>query len=170
MFVRTERLLLRPGWPEDAAELAGAIGQRSVVAMLAQAPWPYALADAEAYLALPSPAHDPRFTIIARDAPRPRLIGGIGIGAFAGEPHELGYWLTPDAWGCGYATEAGRAVLDLARESLRLKRLTAGHFTDNPASGAVLRKLGFQPLGRTEPRYSRGRDAAVPCVLMALAL
>ena len=27
--------------------------------------------------------------------------------------HELGYWLTPDVWGRGYATEAGRAVVQV---------------------------------------------------------
>ena len=41
MFLRTQRLFLRPAWPEDAAEIARAIGHEPVVRMLARVPWPY---------------------------------------------------------------------------------------------------------------------------------
>ena len=51
MFARTERLLLRPGWSEDAAALLQAISDERIVRNLATAPWPYSLADAEAFLA-----------------------------------------------------------------------------------------------------------------------
>jgi RimJ/RimL family protein N-acetyltransferase len=68
------------------------------------------------------------------------------------------------------ATEAGRAVIDFARESLRVRRLNAGHFLDNPASGRVLEKLGFAPTGAVTPRYSAGRREAAPCRLFALDL
>ena len=44
MFARTERLLLRPGWAEDAPALARAIADEQVVRNLATAPWPYRLA------------------------------------------------------------------------------------------------------------------------------
>ena len=40
MFARTERLLLRPGWAEDAPALARAIADEQVVRNLATAPWP----------------------------------------------------------------------------------------------------------------------------------
>ncbi len=43
MFARTERLLLRPGWLEDAPALARAIGEEAVVRNLARAPWPYGM-------------------------------------------------------------------------------------------------------------------------------
>ncbi len=42
-------------------------------------------------------------------------------------------------------------------DALRLPRLTAGHFVDNPASGRVLAKLGFRATGDTVRRYSAGR-------------
>ena len=44
MFARTTRLLLRPGWAEDAEALAQAIGDEMIVRNLSTAPWPYALA------------------------------------------------------------------------------------------------------------------------------
>ena len=61
-------------------------------------------------------------------------------------------------------------MLDIARHALGLKRLSSGHFVDNPASGRVLRKLGFRPTGRTATRYSAGRGADVPCALFSLDL
>ena len=51
MFARTERLLLRPAWSEDAAALAAAIGDEAIVRNLATAPWPYALEHAESFIA-----------------------------------------------------------------------------------------------------------------------
>lgn len=169
MFALTPRLTLRPGWPEDAPALAAAIGHASVVRNLARAPWPYDEGDAAAFLALPRSAHEPRFLIFERTGGRPRLIGGIAIDPCA-DGHELGYWLTPDVWGRGYATEAGRAVIDMARYAMGLTRLNAGHFLDNPASGGVLAKLGFRATGQTIVRDSIGRGEAVPCALFALDL
>ncbi|MET1112460.1 MAG: GNAT family protein, partial [Allosphingosinicella sp.] len=51
-----------------------------------------------------------------------------------------------------------------------LRRLDAGHFLDNPASGRVLEKLGFEPTGRIVPYYSAGRGEAAPCRLFRLEL
>ena len=63
--------------------------------------------------------------------------------------------------GKGFATEAGRALIEIAR-TLKLPRLEGSHFVDNPASGRVLEKLGFVPTGLSATRYScaRGTDAA----------
>ncbi|HVF94950.1 MAG TPA: GNAT family N-acetyltransferase [Sphingomonas sp.] len=167
MFARTKRLTLRPGWPEDAPALAAAIAHESVVTRLARVPWPYTEADAAAFLAQPHAPHETVLMICAHEGGAPRLVGTIGIHA-QGAVHEFGYWLTPDAWGRGYATEAGRAVIDIARRALPVVRLEAGYFADNPASGNVLRKLGFRDTGRRERRPSRARGALVDAVVMEL--
>jgi RimJ/RimL family protein N-acetyltransferase len=153
MFAITERLLLRPGWGEDAPALSRAIGDEAVVRNLARAPWPYALGDAEQFLGLPQTPGRPRFLIFLRDANE--LVGGIGLD---GEDEvELGYWIARAHWGKGIATEAGRAVVDLADASLRLPKLKASHAIDNPASGRVLGKIGFRPTGAFADLYSQGR-------------
>lgn len=166
MFARTKRLTLRPGWPEDAPALSRAIGHEAVVRNLSRAPWPYALGDAEAFLALPRGADEPRFQIVAHDGFR--IIGGIGLLRDGGAA-ELGYWLSPSHWGRGYATEAGRAVLDIARHALGLRSVIARHHVDNPASGRVLRKLGFRETGRAMLE-SLARGGAAECVTYALDL
>jgi RimJ/RimL family protein N-acetyltransferase len=144
MFAVTERLLLRPGWIEDAPELAAAIGDKEIARNLTRVPWPYAETDATEFLTLPADPMRPRFLICLRDGNR--LVGGIGL---SGDIEtELGYWIARDHWGRGYATEAGRAVLALADGSLRLPRIRARRMLDNVRSANVLRKLGFQPTGK----------------------
>ncbi len=162
MFARTERLLLRPGWLEDAAELQAMIGDEAVVRNLVRVPWPYALDDAKAFLSQPQGPHEPRFLISLRTGGAARIIGGAGIADLDGAPN-LGYWIARPYWGLGFATEAARAVIGIAR-AMSLPRLSAAHFADNRASGAVLRKLGFQPTGRITNRYSIARGSEVATV------
>jgi RimJ/RimL family protein N-acetyltransferase len=170
MFARTERLLLRPGWTQDAAALFEAIADESIVRNLASAPWPYAMADAESFLATDRDPDTPAVLIFRRTGGAPQLVGTIGIGRRPGGERELGYFIARPFWGRGYATEAGRAMIAFARDSLRLARLNAGYFTDNSASGRVLEKLGFTPTGVIVPRYSAGRREAAPCRLLELQL
>jgi RimJ/RimL family protein N-acetyltransferase len=170
MFARTERLLLRPGWREDAPALFRAIADERVVRNLATAPWPYRLEDAEAFLSADRRPWEPSMLIFRRTDAAPELIGTIGVGRRLSGEVELGYWIARRFWNRGYATEAGKAVVHAARHALRLPRLGAGHFVDNPASGRVLQKLGFRPTGATRPRYSAGRRAEAQCREFVLEL
>jgi RimJ/RimL family protein N-acetyltransferase len=170
MFVRTERLLLRPGWSQDAPALFEAIADERVVRNLATAPWPYRPEDAQAWLATERKASEPALLIFRCTHGAPELIGGLGFGRLPTGEIEFGYWIAREHWGRGYATEAGRAVLATARHGLGLKRLDARHFLDNPASGRVLEKLGFRPTGRIAPFYSAGRGEMAPCRLFELEL
>ncbi|WP_200913135.1 GNAT family N-acetyltransferase [Sphingomonas sp. Leaf10] len=169
MFDRTERLTLRPGWIEDAPALLAAMGHESVIRNLSRAPWPYTLADAEAFIAGWQGDPGPTFLIFAHDNGRCDLVGGIGIGPLGDVPHMMGYWLTPSAWGRGYAVEAGRAALDVAA-TLGIGRVVAGHYIDNPASGAVLRRLGFVATGTRSSIHSRGRGMEVETIDYAIDL
>lgn len=57
---------------------------------------------------------------------------------------DLGYWVDPDHWGQGIATEAARAACGFAFQHLGLQLLTACHAVRNEASGRVMRKIGFR--------------------------
>ena len=63
---------------------------------------------------------------------------------------ELAFELLRAAHGCGYATEAGRAVVTWVSEA-GYRRLWAGVRDWNVASRRVLEKLGFRETGRVEP-------------------
>ncbi len=166
MFARTERLLLRPVWNEDAAALTKAICDEAIVRNLANAPWPYTMADARAFIAIDHHERTPNFMIIRRTNGLSELIGSCGL-AYYEDGIEIGYWIARQHWGLGYASEAARAVLEIAH-SLGHKQICAGYFADNPASGHVLRKLGFLKTGALTSRYSKGR--AGPAAMIAMRI
>jgi len=160
MFIRSERLFLRPAWPDDCKDLFAAIADEAIVRNLARAPWPYGPDDARAFVSQPRPRLLPGFVITRPGACGAELIGGIGLHQDAGQV-ELGYWIARRHWGRGYATEAVHAMLRLA-EVLGHRRIGAFHFADNPASGKVLLKAGFRPTGDNRPRFSAGRGELAP--------
>jgi RimJ/RimL family protein N-acetyltransferase len=59
--------------------------------------------------------------------------------------------------------------LSLAR-TLGHRRIVAYHSLDNPASGRVLRKVGFCPTGEIGLRRSRARGMEIPVALHAIDL
>ncbi|RKE16995.1 GNAT family N-acetyltransferase [Streptomyces sp. TLI_171] len=58
-----------------------------------------------------------------------------------------GSWLTLPHHGRGLGTEARSAVLHLAFAGLHAEDATSASYTDNPASIAVSRRLGYRPDG-----------------------
>lgn len=163
MFARTERLLLRPSWPEDAGPLFRAIADEGIVRNLARAPWPYSLEDAVRFVGGEQQDLFPSFILYQRTSGAPVIVGACGLSQ-QGDATEMGYWIARPYWGQGFASEAGRAVIEIAR-TIGHKKLVAAHFVDNPASGAVLRKLGFRATGKREQRFSAGRGDAATSML-----
>lgn len=106
--------------------------------------------------------------IVAHDGTEPRLVGGIGLERDR-EDATLGYWLTPSAWGRGYATEAAAMMLEIARHALGVRRVEATHHLDDPASRRVLEKLGFAEL-RRETQASLAQGRAVECAVLGRGL
>ena len=168
MFIRTQRLFLRPGWVEDAPALARAIAHESVVRMLARAPWPYREDDAAAFLAAP---RDPRLPSLLVTLPGEtgRIVGGCTLNRGDRGAAEVGFWITPSHQRRGFAREALAALIDAAR-LLRHRRLAGRQAIDNPASGAVLRAAGFRATGESGPFRSPARERAVPAMDYALPL
>lgn len=66
---------------------------------------------------------------------------------------EIAWFLHPDSWGRGYATEAARAVLTHAFAA-GLPRVWALTHPGNDASQAVCRKLGMRHLGLRQRWYA----------------
>ncbi|MBD2842286.1 GNAT family N-acetyltransferase [Erythrobacter rubeus] len=169
MFHRSDRLLLRPIWPEDWQGVLAGISDEGVVRNLARAPWPYVAEDARKFVSLPIDPKYPRFLITrARDA---EVVGCIGIDPLEDRTDavELGYWIARPFWGQGFATEAGAAVLNIV-PTLGHETVVASHFLDNPASGIVLRKLGFEPTGRVVERHSCARGEKAPTAEYEISL
>ena len=74
-----------------------------------------------------------------------RMIGTCGFTAIdaQNECAEIGYVLSPDAWGQGLAVEAVEAVLAFGFERLLLQRIEARFIRGNDASLRVMQKVGM---------------------------
>jgi ribosomal-protein-serine acetyltransferase len=85
-----------------------------------------------------------RFTIRQRSTRA--LLGVVGLEAFAHlhQSVELGYWLRKEATGQGSMTEASRLVLAWSFGKMSVHRVRVAAATDNHASLAVIRRLGFR--------------------------
>jgi RimJ/RimL family protein N-acetyltransferase len=146
MFIRSERLFLRPAWPEDAAELAGLRKAGPVMSNVPALRLPWNTESARELIAMVSGRREPGFLITLPSARGARLIGAIGLGQ-DGDDVQLGYWLSEAHWGRGYAAEAARAVLSLAR-ALGHRQVTANQVLDDQACLLALTRAGFRPTGR----------------------
>lgn len=168
MFIRSERLFLRPAWPEDWAELHALIDDEAVVRNLARLPWPYGPEDAKSFAALPQAGRYPHFFVTLPGAHGSRLVGCVGL-MQSGDETELGYWIGQRHWGQGYATEAARALLAVAR-ALGHRRVIATPFADNAASARVLAKAGFCLTGDIRQIRSPARAEPVAALVHAIDL
>lgn len=85
-----------------------------------------------------------------------RVIGTIGYMSYNADNAtvEVGYSLSREYWGQGLMTEALAAVIDETFRTLKLNRVEAMHFTDNPASGRVMQKCGMQHEGHLRQRVN----------------
>lgn len=168
MFIRTERLFLRPGWPEDWRDIEAGITDLGVIRNLSSPPWPYTEDHAREFAARTQEHKAPHFLVTLPDNREAGVIGVTGL-ARRDNGIELGYWFAREHWGQGYATEAARAVVGLAR-TLGHHRLNSGHYLDNPASGRVLAKVGFRPTGEIDQHHNPARGVTVPVRRMAIDL
>lgn len=149
--LETERLVLRAFSLVDAPEVQRLAGDREVAAGTLLIPHPYPAGAAEGWISgHPESwrAGDSVTLAIERSADG-ALVGAISLGL---EPDhgrgEVGYWVGTPYWSQGYCTEAARAVLGFAFQTLGLNRVYAYHFSNNPASGRVLQKVGMEYEGR----------------------
>lgn len=89
-----------------------------------------------------------------------RIIGTIGFMWIQREnaSAEVGYSLNRTFWNRGIMTEALSALIEYGFRGMNLNRIEAQHETENPASGAVMRKCGMIPEGTLRQRMmNKGR-------------
>lgn len=168
------RVLIRPYSPADIPSIAREANDPLVARYMRNLfPSPYTTADAEAWIDIAT-ARKPLRNFALCDAASTQgggggYVGGIGLkvmGDVECRTMEIGYWMGPDHWGKGIATEAlaafsrwafetvrvpveGEAEEDKegggdgAEKGLELLRLEAGVFDGNVGSRRVLEKAGY---------------------------
>lgn len=70
--------------------------------------------------------------------------------------NEIGYIISRDYWGKGYAVEAVQAVIGYAFCVLHLDAVTCGHLKGNDSSRRVIEKCGFKFICESEYADSQG--------------
>lgn len=167
--ITTQRFTLRPIREDDAPVFALLCNDVAIARHTARIPHPYTLDDARSFVAAISAAFvagtEYAFAVTEDDA----IVACAGVMPREAGAAELGYWVAVGARGRGVATEAAGAAALFAFERLAAQTLIAGHFTDNPASGRVLARLGFTPTGETCKTFSAGRGGEADTIRVSLA-
>ena len=152
MYIRTDRLILREFKESDWVDV---LAYQSHPDYLMYYPWSERTEDAvQEFIQIfvewqtEQPRTKFQFAIIHQDMDR--LIGSAGIrkktcDAVQGD---LGYELSPDFWGHGYATEAAGELLRFGFDDLELHRVWSRCIADNARSARVLERLGMKLEGR----------------------
>ena len=168
-LIKTNRFLLRSVDEADAPVFALLCNDELIARNTARIPHPYSLEDAEFFAAGRAKAFalGTEYAFAVCDAGE--IVGCCGVARITNEMFELGYWVAMAARGCGVATEAAEAVSQFAFAKLGARIVAAGHFTDNPASGRVLAKVGFRYTGETRKQFSLGRGGEFDSRRMSLA-
>jgi RimJ/RimL family protein N-acetyltransferase len=141
--MRSQRLSYRPLEAADASRIAALVGDWDIARMTARIPHPYSLIDADLWIA--SIGGDEFVRGVELNG---QLIGAVGYIEGEDGQAEIGYWIGKPWWGRGFATEAARSLMEHCFDNAGFRRLTCGHFIDNPASARVITKLGFRRVGK----------------------
>lgn len=144
--LRTERLTLRPLTAADLEDHARLYGNPEVVRYLYDEPLDLEASKVHLDRRLQSPFPDDGAWLnlaVERDG---EYLGEVGVVVTSTgfRQCEVGYVFRPDVAGHGYATEATRAMVDLAFTTLNAHRVAGRIDARNNRSAAVLERLGMR--------------------------
>jgi RimJ/RimL family protein N-acetyltransferase len=148
MKLETERLVLRPVKEADVPFLFPLINDIEVARNMRAVPHPYPKKRLFEWI---RSAREAMFNKSALEMAVVLRENGCPIGVCAlnridwdVKSAEIGYWLGRQYWGCGYMTEAVKAMVYLAFAYLGLERIYAYRLEHNIASIRVLKKAGLR--------------------------
>ncbi|MCY3620344.1 MAG: GNAT family N-acetyltransferase [Gammaproteobacteria bacterium] len=148
--VETQRLLLRLPVARDARRFCKAVNE-SLPELRQWMPWavePYDIQKARSFceVATKNAEDGDDYSVLIVTKSRRRIVGCCSIKArdWAVPRFEIGYWLRTGAVGNGYATEAARALTELAFRSLAAERVEIRVDDRNARSYAIPERLGFE--------------------------
>jgi RimJ/RimL family protein N-acetyltransferase len=147
--LRTARLVLRPFGLDDAPAVQWLLSEQAVAEQTLTVPHPYPPGAAVEFIGQHAEWIASGKRLIWAITLDGVLVGAMGLHIVAAHRRaEVGYWIGREHWGQGIATEALRAVLAHGFDVVGLHRIDAQHYTENPASGAVMRRVGMMHEGR----------------------
>ena len=141
---------LRPFLHSDAPDIAKHLNDTDMLkGMRNYIPYPYTLADGEAFI---DRCLAPTCTDLLRAITiNEELVGIISLmpeGDVFSHTAKLGYWLAKPYWGQGIMTNVVKEFTELCWQQPNIIKIFANTFENNPASGRVLIKAGYQQEAR----------------------
>jgi len=152
-----DAIYLGPLRSADRSAVVTGLNDRAIFEQTLRIPFPYAAADADAFLArtVEGQKSGREFHFAIRNAAK-QLIGGCGFHDILDNHRaEIGYWLARPYWGQGIMTAAVQTLCDYGFEQLHLVRIVAHVFRLNRASARVLEKCGFQCEGLLRKHFAK---------------
>jgi RimJ/RimL family protein N-acetyltransferase len=151
--LETARLRLEPWAPEHAGLLVRLSGLPDVMRHIgAGVPWTRAEAEHHSARAVVHWRSHGFGWRAAVERERGRAVGLIALNLagpvvpeLADDDHEIGWWIDPAAWGSGYATEGGRAIVEEAFTRVGAPSVVARIRPANTRSVRVAAALGLVP-------------------------
>ncbi len=148
MILQTERLELRPFEPGDLDAFTAINADPEVMRYFTERKSHAETADWLARIA----EHWARFSYgwgAAVERQSGRLIGMIGLSSVHQDlpfapAVQVGWRLSRDAWGHGFATEGARALVEYGFQTLNAPEIVAFTVTDNAPSRRVMERLGMR--------------------------
>jgi len=145
--ITTDRLNLRPFQITDAPRVSELCNNYNIYKGTLTLPYPYPIESALLWI----PTHEENFTndksyeFAITDKTTGELYGAIALSNNQKHKNgEIAYWVGEEYWGNGYAAEALKAIIDFAFTIKGYHRVWGRFFASNPASGAVMRKVGME--------------------------
>ncbi|MNI51338.1 putative ribosomal N-acetyltransferase YdaF [compost metagenome] len=148
VVLETSRLLMRRYREEDAKSVYQVVSQRAIAETTIMLPHPYPRQTVDWWINYVNGNFDQgkayEFGLFKKDSPGD-YIGNCGLVSISGEHNngELGFFVRPEDWNTGYATEACQALLEFGFDNLGLERIFGRCMAKNPGSKRVMEKSGL---------------------------
>ena len=151
MYLETQRLVIRPFVPEDAADLQEILGDAETMKYCEPA---YTPEKTQAFLE--SFCIGRKAALAAARKDTGKVIGYLLFNALEPRVYEMGWFFNRACWRQGYATEACGAVIAHAFREGLTRRIFA-ETIDAVSSAGLMEKLGMRRES-VQPHYARDND------------
>ncbi len=155
--METERLIMRPYTLKDAEAVYQVVGRREIAETTINIPHPYPRGTVDWWINFINEnikndrAYE--FGIFLKQKPH-TYIGNCGLISLSKQHNnaEIAYFISPDHWGQGYASEAAARIVEFGFRELQLERIGGRCMTKNIGSRQVMEKAGlkYEGLSRHE--------------------
>lgn len=163
-MIETGRLILRPPQERDLEAVRAQLSSWDIAKWLAKVPHPYPPAHERTWWARVEERRAlgfPPYHMMTLKGAGDEAIGCIAVSPATVGAFRLGYWLAEPHWGKGLMSEAVAAAVVHTFDVLKADAIVAGIFEGNEASGAILRKMGFEDVDVTS-EWCEARQITLP--------